>query len=84
MTTLMDQMMSNNNETQESDTNYEPIIDDNNQTEGLVQRINRMSHGAYVQYRQTSLWCHNQSGYNQMSPTPTIREESHISSGVQT
>lgn len=47
------------------------------QPQGVVQRISKAT---YLHYRQTTLWCTNQSGYNKMLPTVPIREESEITS----
>jgi hypothetical protein len=45
------------------------------QPQGIVQRI---SQATYLHYRQTTLWCANQPGYNKMLPTAPIREGSEI------
>ncbi len=65
-----------NDESQESNENNSCVSKTpSSQPQGIVQRI---SQATYLHYRQTTLWCTNQSGYNKMFPTAPIRENSEI------
>ena len=96
MTALMAHSFGSTNQMIASDTIDDIIIDEskqseqnnvdcqtivsNSQPQGIVQRIRGIGHQTYLHYRQTTLWCANQPGYNQINVVPTIREESHTSS----
>jgi len=67
-------MTTDESEESHQNNNCESIAS-TSQPQGIVQRI---SQATYLHYRQTTLWCTNQPGYNKMLPTAPIQEESEI------